>query len=488
MNKKYLKGWLKHWDFILADIIVMQICCLLSYWLIRGFNGNPYQNRGFAYQCLLLFICQIVVAIFGRNYGGILRRKKFEEWISIIKYIVIVLAIAFAWLFAVKDSDVVSRLQVGFTALFFAFIDWGARYLIKKRIYSQSETNKNKKSIVLVTSYRLLDEAKDNLYKTDSFRDFFISRIILMDKDIPSGVEERYAVPVDLLSTDVVKNLAHEWVDEVFILQPDDMIFPTELMEDLMTMGISVNYTMSALFNDKWPNSDIRKLGAYKVINNSIKYVSPGAMALKRVVDIIGGIVGCIFTGVIYIFVAPAIKSKSPGPAFFAQERVGLNGKTFKLYKFRSMYMDAEERKAALMEQNKIKDGYMFKMDDDPRIIGSEKKDKNGKPKGIGNFIRNTSLDEFPQFYNVLRGDMSLVGWRPCTLGEWEKYDLQHRIRAGMRPGITGMWQTSGRSEITDFDEVVALDREYIENWSLALDVKLLLKTVLVVLKREGSA
>lgn len=125
--------------------------------------------------------------------------------------------------------------------------------------------------------------------------------------------------------------------------------------------------------------------------------------------------------------------------------------------------MDAEERKAELMSQNKM-EGLMFKMDYDPRIIGSEKKDKNGNPKGIGNFIRKTSLDEFPQFWNVLKGDMSLVGTRPPTVDEWEQYELHHRSRMSIKPGITGMWQASGRSDITDFEEVVKLDTEYIEN------------------------
>ena len=210
-------------------------------------------------------------------------------------------------------------------------------------------------------------------------------------------------------------------------------------------------------------------------------------LAIKRGVDILGGLVGCGITGILCLFLGPAIYLKSPGPIFFAQERIGQNGKKFKMYKFRSMYLDAEEAKAALLEQNKIQDGLMFKLDDDPRIIGSEKKDKNGRPRGIGNFIRRTSLDEFPQFFNVLRGDMSLVGWRPATLDEWKKYDLQHRIRASMKPGLTGMWQVSGRSTITDFNEVVRLDREYIENWSTALDIKILVKTVWVVLSRHGA-
>lgn len=139
------------------------------------------------------------------------------------------------------------------------------------------------------------------------------------------------------------------------------------------------------------------------------------------------------------------------------------------------MYMDAEERKKELMDQNEMQ-GFMFKMENDPRIL-----------KGIGNFIRDTSIDELPQFWNVLKGDMSLVGTRPPTVDEYEMYEMRHLKRMSIKPGITGMWQTSGRSDITDFEEVVRLDTHYITNWSIALDIKLLLKTILVVLKREGS-
>lgn len=129
------------------------------------------------------------------------------------------------------------------------------------------------------------------------------------------------------------------------------------------------------------------------------------------------------------------------------------------------------------MEQNNIEDGLMFKMDNDPRII-----------KGIGDFIRKSSIDELPQFWNVLKGEMSLVGTRPPTLDEWEKYQFHHRKRIAIKPGITGLWQVSGRSNITNFEEIVKLDVSYIMNWSIFLDVKILLKTVWVVLKREGSS
>lgn len=149
--------------------------------------------------------------------------------------------------------------------------------------------------------------------------------------------------------------------------------------------------------------------------------------------------------------------------------------------------MDAEARKAELMEQNQVKDGMMFKMEYDPRIIGCKKLPDGTIKKGIGNRIRDWSLDEFPQFFNVLKGDMSLVGTRPPTVDEWEKYELHHRARLAIKPGLTGMWQVSGRSEITDFEEVVKLDTKYISEWSFMLDIKILFKTVLIVLGQKGS-
>ena len=147
------------------------------------------------------------------------------------------------------------------------------------------------------------------------------------------------------------------------------------------------------------------------------------------------------------------------------------------------MYQDAEERKKELMKQNKM-EGLMFKMDADPRIIGSG---PDGRRKGLGYWIRTLSLDEFPNFYSILKGDMSFVGTRPPTLDEYENYSQHHKSRLAMKPGLTGMWQVSGRSDMTNFEEIVALDTEYIKKWSLSLDMKIIFKTIVVVLKRKGS-
>ena len=190
--------------------------------------------------------------------------------------------------------------------------------------------------------------------------------------------------------------------------------------------------------------------------------------------DIIGGFVGLVLTGIITLFLAPAIKLDSPGPVFFSQTRIGKNGRRFKIYKFRSMYIDAEERLKDLQDQNEMS-GLMFKMENDPRITK------------VGAFIRKTSLDEFPQFLNVLKGDMSLVGTRPPTESEFEQYNEHYRRRLSMTPGLTGLWQISGRSDIQDFDEVVKLDLQYIDNWSLTEDIRILLKTVYVVLFGKGA-
>ena len=176
------------------------------------------------------------------------------------------------------------------------------------------------------------------------------------------------------------------------------------------------------------------------------------------------------------LITAIMIKLDSKGPVIFKQERVGMNGRHFKMFKFRSMVADAEARKKELEDQNKVSGGLMFKIEDDPRITR------------VGKFIRKTSIDELPQLFNVLFGTMSLVGTRPPTVDEVEKYDMGHWRRLSIKPGITGMWQTSGRSEITDFEEVVSLDKQYIDQWSIWLDIKILFKTVFqVFLKRTGA-
>ena len=250
------------------------------------------------------------------------------------------------------------------------------------------------------------------------------------------------------------------------------------MIKGLAVAGITTNIRLGKITDLEGRQQNVRKLFNTTVISSSITPRTYKQIFLKRAMDIAGGLVGSLIAVILMIFIGPIIYIKSPGPIFYKQERIGQNGRRFYMYKFRSMVMNADELKESLMSQNRIKDGMMFKIKDDPRII-----------PGIGHFIRNTSIDEFPQFFNVVLGDMSLVGTRPPTVDEWEKYQLEHRIRMAIKPGITGLWQVNGRSKITDFNKVIEYDTQYINNWSLALDIKILFKTVLVLFsKREDEA
>lgn len=193
---------------------------------------------------------------------------------------------------------------------------------------------------------------------------------------------------------------------------------------------------------------------------------------LKRALDIFGSLVGLSFVAILLVPIAVAIKLDSPGPIFFRQTRVGLNGKCFSIWKFRSMVTDAERLKASVKNQAQ---GCFFKNDNDPRVTR------------VGAFLRKTSLDEFPQFLNVLTGDMSLVGTRPPTVDEVEQYQPHHWRRLHVKPGLTGEWQVNGRSKVRDFEDVVALDIAYQNKWSFFYDLQIIFKTVLVVINKDGA-
>ena len=266
-------------------------------------------------------------------------------------------------------------------------------------------------------------------------------------------------------------------VDEVFI-QVNEMHEKENFLKNMIlefeNMGVVVNLNLDLFDLGQIGEKRIYNLEQYHVIAFSSRLFDYRMVLAKRLIDIIGACVGLVITLVVGVILAPFLLLESPGPLIFKQKRVGVNGRVFEFYKFRSMYADAEERKKELMKQNEMQ-GLMFKMENDPRITK------------VGAFIRKTSIDELPQFWNVLKGDMSLVGTRPPTLDEYQQYNYYQKRRISFRPGITGLWQISGRSDIKDFDEVVKLDLEYIDNWSLLLDFKIIFKTVLVVLRGSGA-
>ncbi|WP_270473887.1 sugar transferase [Holdemanella porci] len=357
------------------------------------------------------------------------------------------------------------------------------RELWKRNIKKGVNSGKRRK-LLIVTSSTIADRVIDNVEKNNYSR-FDLVGVALLDKDLIGNQINNVSVVANNETAGMYA--CKEWVDEVLIVLPKEITYPNTLIEQLTLAGITVHMNLAKVVNSPGKKQFVEKIGDYTVLTTSINYVSLNELFLKRVFDIICGLLGCIFTLIICIFIGPVIYIASPGPIFFSQERVGKNGKKFKMYKFRSMYLDAEERKAELMKDNKLGDGKMFKLDFDPRVIGNKVMSDGSHKTGIGEFICKTSLDEFPQFFNVLKGDMSIVGTRPPLISETNLYEYQHFARLAIKPGITGMWQVSGRSEIIDFDEVVKLDKYYIENWNLGLDIKILLKTVLVVVCKKGA-
>ncbi|MFP4417256.1 MAG: sugar transferase [Fibrobacterota bacterium] len=272
--------------------------------------------------------------------------------------------------------------------------------------------------------------------------------------------------------------LRSSYVEEVFFCIPrnaqhekfkvDNYLQICEEMGRPARVFLNIN---SATHFARWEYHQFMELPT--VVSHTVE-LDPDQILFKRIFDIIGSFIGLFVLILVYPFLALMIKLSSPGPVFFRQVRVGRNGKRFIIYKFRSMYPDAERRKKELEKQNELK-GAVFKMKNDPRITP------------IGRIMRKLSLDELPQFINVLKGEMSLVGTRPPTPDEVDEYEKWHHRRISTKPGITGLWQVSGRNKINDFDEIVKLDLKYIDSWSIWLDIAIIFKTVWVLLKNDDA-
>jgi exopolysaccharide biosynthesis polyprenyl glycosylphosphotransferase len=246
------------------------------------------------------------------------------------------------------------------------------------------------------------------------------------------------------------------------------------LAEELRELGVSTRLVLEK-FDDRYTSREVNFFcNEIPFLTLSTNKFDSQWIIFKRALDIFGALIGLLLLVLFFPFLAIAIKLESPGPIFFIQRRVGENGRLFNLWKFRSMDTDAEERKKELLAQNEM-NGAIFKIRRDPRVTR------------VGEFLRRTSLDEFPQFFNVLRGDMSLVGTRPPTPDEVANYENWQLRRISIKPGLTGLWQVSGRNKVKDFNDIVKIDLAYIDNWTPLLDIKILFKTVPVVISKDGS-
>lgn len=482
MYRKDSEGWLKHADFIVLDMICLQLAYILAY-AISGYGFNPYGIIIYRNMAVFLELADLIVIFAYETMKSVLKRGYYRDFVVTVKHSIMIGALAILYLFLLQQGQAFSRLTLILTVVIYLVLTYVVRELWKKLLRKQMADGGERK-LLIITSEDVAEQVVSNMQENNYAR-YSIAGVVVIDADWTGRTIN--GIPVVANEENAAMYVCQEWIDEVLIVISEVLPYPSELIEKLTETGVTVHLNLAKITNVTGKKQFVEKVGNYTVLTTSINYASTKQLMLKRLMDIAGGLVGCILTGIICIFVGPAIYIASPGPIFFAQERVGKNGKKFKMYKFRSMYMDAEERKAELMKDNKLGDGKMFKLDFDPRVIGNKILPDGTHKTGIGDFIRRTSLDEFPQFFNVLKGDMSIIGTRPPLISETSLYELHHRARLAIKPGITGMWQVSGRSDITDFEEVVRLDKEYIENWNIGMDIKILFKTVLVVFKKDGS-
>lgn len=479
MYHKITYSWFERFDFLFLDMICLQIAYLFSYWIRNGLK-NPYQNAIYLDIALIICFINMCTAFFLDSYRDILKRGYFLEFIAVCKHVAIVSASEVIYLFLSKNGQNFSRISFIVFVISAKGLLYVERILRKRCLINYRERVPNKRVLLVITTYSEAAHTIQTIQK-NAFNELELGGIVLADRDDLAG-QYINGIKVICRKHEIADYIQTRWVDDILVNVEDDKLFSEHMIHIFIKMGVTVHRKVVELGMIS-QNQRLEAVGGYIVLSSNIRMASLRQLFAKRLMDIIGSVIGLALTMILFVFIAPAIYLSSPGPIFFSQFRVGRNGRIFKIYKFRSMYLDAEEKKKELLGSNEMT-GYMFKMSNDPRIIGSG---PDGTKHGIGWFIRKTSIDEFPQFWNVLKGEMSLVGTRPPTVEEWNRYEYHHRGRLAIKPGLTGLWQVSGRSNIKDFEEVVKLDVEYIEKWNMGLDIKIILKTIVIQLRGTGA-
>ncbi len=477
MYKHAVHGWLKHLDFIVLD----ELCLVSSLILAIGLDAFPerLQSATFYYFLLNAVLVNSFVAIALDTMDNVLYRGYYKELAATFRHIFYFI-VFFVALMYLQNNQAVFITEVGVSAVLPYFFSSYAVRLVWKRLLRRKPLGKGaRQHILIVTSSQAAPEILKRMTRA-SFERYQVTGLVMVDRDIKG--ESVGGVPVVANLSDAAEYLCREWTDEVFFFKVSLDERCADLLEKCREMALTVHLYL-ALQGVNEGKQTVEHIAGYEVLTANINMMSAGDAFLKRSFDIVAGLLGSLVTLALMAAIAPALKKASPGPLLFKQTRIGENGRKFTMYKIRSMYMDAEERKAHYAADNAHADGMMFKMDFDPRVIGNQVLPDGTRKKGIGDFIRRTSLDEFPQFFNVLKGDMSIVGTRPPTLDEWEKYEFHHRARMSVKPGLTGLWQINRDKDHMPFDEVVKLDTEYIATWSIGKDLRIIAQTGVAIFR-----
>ena len=486
MYRRTAQDWTKHLDFILLDDCSLVVAMILA-WHLSTLLGMPYHDPNHLAFGILVGLIDFAVIIAFDSLKGVMSRGYLVELEATVRHALAVTACVFLAMMIRTQGHQSGEGVLFLAVILYLPISYLTRILWKKMFRHFFSSREDKRTLLIVTDSNHAGEILERTRKY-SFARHQIAGLVLIDRDATGEIID--GTPVVASLQDASQYICKAWVDEVFFFHASLDDRTESLMDQCRQMALTVHLYVN-IHGIEERKQTLEYLAGYEVLTANINLIRPIDALIKRVIDILVGLFGSLAALLIMLFVGPAILIASPGPLIFAQERIGENGRKFKMYKLRSMYPDAEARKAELYAQSSHSDGMMFKMDFDPRVIGNRTGPDGKQRRGIGDFIRRTSLDEFPQFFNVLKGDMSLVGTRPPTVDEWERYQYHHRARMSVRPGLTGLWQIRPDKDSMSFEEVVKLDTDYIANWSLGQDFRIIAATVKIVMQtifqRRGS-
>ena len=386
MYRKKSRGWYKHKDFILIDLICLFLSLLIAHLIRNGSVQSLFRAGIYRNMISFVILADLFLIIIFESYKGVLRRGHYQELHSVIRQMILLELASGLYLFTVSDGHNFSRTVLYLMGVFYVFLSYGTRIAWKKHlIHKMAEGGEH--SLYIVTNYDQAAKVIQNV-KEHNYNRYNINGLIIVDKNVVG--RKISGIPVVAELENAASYICQQWVDEVFVNIDESYSYPDELIQELLEMGMVVHVNLAKVKSTSGQKQFVETVGGYTVLTTTMNYATDRQAFAKRALDILGGLVGCFLTGIIFLFVAPAIYISSPGPIFFSQTRIGQNGKPFKMYKFRSMYMDAEERKAELMAQNKMSDGRMFKLDFDPRVIGNKILPDGSRKTGIGEFIRKT--------------------------------------------------------------------------------------------------
>ncbi len=486
---------MQFWLEFSADLACLIVSNLISYivfhFLIFRIAAYPTAEWLRYFAAMLLAFVIVYTGFYSKL--DIRQRNRTKELMALLRNASLTYLMFSAFILLIKSPILDSRYMLMSGFLGYVLLLMPERYFLKRWITGSFTKSKTASLAGIITTSDIAEEFVKGVKQdwTLNITGIMLADNVLRHTRVPAyaGAADSAAsvgfpdsvcdIPVICTDESFMESIRALPFDEIFInINYSDNTEIQALVEELEDMGITVHLHIPGLTRmldeSKFDNINCKMYAGYPMATFSAAKNSDAAMAVKRSFDILISLIGCPVALLAMALVAIPLKKESPGPLMFKQERVGKNGRSFYIYKIRSMYPDAEERLTELQNQNEM-NGNMFKIMNDPRITK------------VGAFIRKYSIDELPQFFNVLKGDMSFIGTRPPTWEEFRQYEGRHKRRLSMRPGITGMWQVSGRNEITDFEQVVALDCQYIDEWSLLLDIKIFFKTIYVVLTHRGA-